>query len=66
MTNRFMSCQISGLCGQAIPDTQCGFRLVTAALFAPLAEAASQNYDYETEMLAIAAAARAAHRARCR
>ena len=55
MTNRFMSSQISSVCGQAIPDTQCGFRLVSAELFAPLAEAASQNYDYETEMLAIAA-----------
>jgi glycosyltransferase involved in cell wall biosynthesis len=55
MTNRFMSGQISGLCGQPIPDTQCGFRLVTASLFAPLAAAAAQNYDYETEMLAIAA-----------
>lgn len=55
MTNRFMSGQISSLCGQPIPDSQCGFRLVAASLFAPLSAATAQNYDYETEMLAIAA-----------
>jgi len=55
MTNHWMSSQISRLCGQSIPDTQCGFRLVRADLFAPLAGAAANNYDYETEMLVIAA-----------
>lgn len=54
MTNRFMSWQISRACGQSIPDTQCGFRLVrrdlVPELFCP-----SDGYDYETEMLLIAA-----------
>lgn len=54
-TNRFMSWQISRLCGQAIPDTQCGFRLFRAELFPPLLAAPAQRYDYETEMLVITA-----------
>jgi glycosyltransferase involved in cell wall biosynthesis len=55
LTNRYMSWQISRLCRQAIPDTQCGFRLLRAELLAPLAAACANNYDYETEMLVIAA-----------
>jgi len=49
MTNRFMSAQISRLCGQPVPDSQCGFRDVIPHLFCE-----SNNYDYETEMLLIA------------
>ena len=28
MVNRYMSRKISRVCGQEIPDTQCGFRMV--------------------------------------
>ncbi len=55
LTNRLMSSQISGVCGQAIPDTQCGFRMFRRELAAALCEAESSKYDYETEMLVIAA-----------
>jgi glycosyltransferase involved in cell wall biosynthesis len=60
MTNRYMSWQVSRLCGQPIPDTQCGFRMIAATLLPPLIAAAANNYDFETEMLVIAA--RQAHR----
>ena len=55
MTNRFMSAQISGVCGQDIPDTQCGFRMFHRDLAAALCETESSKYDFETEMLVIAA-----------
>jgi hypothetical protein len=54
MTNRFMSARISAVCGQHIPDTQCGFRMIHRELASALCEASSTNYDYETEMLVIA------------
>lgn len=54
LTNRFMSWQISRLCGQQIPDTQCGFRMIHRDL-APHLFCESNAYDYETEMLLIAA-----------
>lgn len=53
MTNRVMSWQISRVCGQKIPDTQCGFRMVSREL-APLLFCESSAFDYETEMLFIA------------
>ena len=56
LTNRFMSWQISGVCGQPIPDTQCGFRMIHREL-APLLFCESDAFDYETEMLFIAARA---------
>jgi glycosyltransferase involved in cell wall biosynthesis len=55
ITNRFMSAQISGVCGQSIPDTQCGFRMFHRDLAASLCETESSKYDFETEMLVIAA-----------
>ena len=55
MTNRFMSAQISEVCGQPIPDTQCGFRMFHRDLAAALCETESSKYDFETEMLVIAA-----------
>lgn len=55
MTNLFMSSQISRVCGQRIPDTQCGFRMVDRDLAAALCETESSKFDYETEMLVIAA-----------
>jgi hypothetical protein len=53
MTNRFMSGQISRLCGQAVPDSQCGFRMLHRDVI-PHLFCESNNYEYETEMLLIA------------
>lgn len=53
MTNRFMSGQISRLCGQPVPDSQCGFRMMRRDVI-PHLFCDSNNYDYETEMLLIA------------
>ncbi len=54
LTNVFMSWGISRLCRQPIPDTQCGFRMVHRTLI-PSLFCESNAYDYETEMLLIAA-----------
>jgi len=56
MTNRFMSWQISSVCGQQIPDTQCGFRMIHRDV-APLLFCETDAFDYETEMLLIASKA---------
>jgi len=53
MTNKFMSSQISRLCGQQVPDSQCGFRLIHRDVIEHL-YCDSNNYEYETEMLLIA------------
>lgn len=53
LTNRSMSWSISHVCGQSIPDTQCGFRMIRTDL-APSLYCDSNNYEYETEMLVIA------------
>jgi len=53
LTNRFMSAQISRLCGQPVPDSQCGFRLIHRDVI-PHLFCESNNYEYETEMLLIA------------
>jgi glycosyltransferase involved in cell wall biosynthesis len=55
LTNQIMSAQISRVCGQAIPDTQCGFRMFRRNLASALCAAPSSRYDFETEMLAIVA-----------
>jgi glycosyltransferase involved in cell wall biosynthesis len=54
LTNRFMSWQISRVCRQRIPDSQCGFRRIHRSLI-PKLFVESNAYDYETEMLFIAA-----------
>lgn len=51
--NRWMSNRISAVCGQEIPDTQCGFRMVHRQLIPELFGGAAR-FDYETEMLIIA------------
>ena len=51
--NRWMSRQISAVCGQEIPDTQCGFRMLHRQLIPELFGGAAR-FDYETEMLIIA------------
>ncbi len=57
LTNRYMSWRISRACGQWIPDTQCGFRMIHREVL-PRLFCESNNYDYETEMLLIAARAK--------
>jgi glycosyltransferase involved in cell wall biosynthesis len=51
--NRYMSNKISRVCGQTIPDTQCGFRMLHRHLIPDLL-GGSERFDYETEMLIIA------------
>ena len=48
--NRYMSRSISRLCGQNIPDTQCGFRMLHRQLIPDLLDGVDR-FDYETEML---------------
>ena len=53
IVNRWMSDRISSLCGQKIPDTQCGFRMLHRQLIPELL-GGSARFDYETEMLILA------------
>ena len=53
IVNRYMSGRISRICGQRIPDTQCGFRMLDRQLIPELLGGANR-FDYETEMLIIA------------
>jgi glycosyltransferase involved in cell wall biosynthesis len=53
LVNRYMSRQISRLCGQKIPDSQCGFRMVPRQLFPELLSGGNR-FEYETEVLIIA------------
>ena len=53
LVNRYMSNKISRLCGQPIPDTQCGFRMVHRSLIPDLLGGA-ERFDYETEVLILA------------
>jgi glycosyltransferase involved in cell wall biosynthesis len=52
-TNQFMSWQISRLSRVKIPDSQCGFRLVSRPL-ASLLLTASDGFEFETEMILMA------------
>lgn len=51
--NRYMSHRISRVCGQEVPDTQCGYRMLHRALAPHLLDGTSR-FDYETEMLILA------------
>jgi glycosyltransferase involved in cell wall biosynthesis len=53
VVNRYMSNKISRLCGQTIPDTQCGYRMLHRHLIPELL-GGTNRFDYETEMLIIA------------
>ena len=53
IVNRYMSNKISRVCGQEIPDTQCGFRMLHRDLIPDLLGGANR-FDYETEMLIVA------------
>ncbi len=50
LTNRFMSWLISLLVGQKIPDTQCGYRLISRT-FAEKFHPTTYRFDLESEML---------------
>lgn len=50
IVNRYMSHRISRVCGQHIPDTQCGFRMLHAESIPVLLEG-TERFEYETEML---------------
>lgn len=54
LTNRFMSWVLSCMCGQHMPDTQCGFRLIRVEALKKLS-LTSEKYDIESEMLIRAA-----------
>ena len=55
VVNRYMSRRISRLCGQKIPDTQCGFRMLHQQLIPELLGPESvRGFDYDTEVLIIA------------
>jgi glycosyltransferase involved in cell wall biosynthesis len=53
IVNRYMSRRISRVCGQEIPDTQCGFRMLNRRLIPELL-GGGHRFDYETEVLIIA------------
>jgi glycosyltransferase involved in cell wall biosynthesis len=53
VVNRYMSNQISRVCGQKIPDTQCGYRMVPRQLIPDLL-GGGHRFDYDTEALIIA------------
>jgi glycosyltransferase involved in cell wall biosynthesis len=50
LTNHLMSRIISRICGQYIPDTQCGYRFFTKKILESV-KLESENYDAETEIL---------------
>jgi len=53
IVNRWMSKRISNVCGQLVPDTQCGFRMLHRQLIPDLLDGADR-FEYETEMLIVA------------
>jgi glycosyltransferase involved in cell wall biosynthesis len=50
LTNRWMSKFISDICGQYIPDTQCGFRFIRSNLLRSV-DLISSKYETESEIL---------------
>jgi glycosyltransferase involved in cell wall biosynthesis len=53
VVNRYMSRRISKVCGQKIPDTQCGYRMLDRQLI-PELFGGGHRFDYDTEVLIIA------------
>lgn len=49
-TNRLMSALISFICGQPVPDTQCGFRYIPRDVLMHL-DLTSRTFEIETEVL---------------
>jgi glycosyltransferase involved in cell wall biosynthesis len=56
VVNRYMSSRISRICGQAIPDTQCGFRMLHRLLIPHMLHGGNR-FEYDTEALIIASRA---------
>ena len=54
VTNKIMSRVISRMCGQAIPDTQCGFKLIKRRVLESIKFEFS-NFEIESEILIKAA-----------
>lgn len=54
LTNKFTSWVLSKMCGQSVPDSQCGFRLMRADALRGL-KLESDKYDIESEMIIQAA-----------
>jgi glycosyltransferase involved in cell wall biosynthesis len=54
ITNVFMSWFLSRLCGQQVPDTQCGFRLIKRGVLESIA-LKSSNFEIESELIIRAA-----------
>ena len=50
LTNRFMSSMISRICRQQIPDSQCGFRYISASILRAI-KLSSSDFEIETEVL---------------
>jgi len=50
LTNRVMSFAISSVCGQSIPDSQCGFRYLSCDLLDKMS-ISSSDFEIETEVL---------------
>lgn len=50
VTNAFMSYFISKKCGQRVPDTQCGYRLISMEVLRAL-ELETENFEIESEIL---------------
>ena len=50
ITNRIMSYIISRMCGQDIPDTQCGFKLIKRTVLENL-KLESSNFEIESEIV---------------
>lgn len=50
LTNKFMSCLISQITKQEIPDTQCGFRLIKRQALEKMS-LVSRRYEIESEIL---------------
>ena len=53
VVNRYMSNEISRVCGQRIPDTQCGYRMLHREIIPDMLRG-GHRFDYETEALIIA------------
>ena len=51
--NRYISNEISRVCGQRIPDTQCGYRMLHRKIIPDLLKG-GHRFDYETEVLIVA------------
>jgi len=50
LTNKFMSYIVSRICGQNIPDSQCGFRLIKRKLLEKI-DIESERFEVESELL---------------